>query len=177
MSDGGDGAGGVGGSDGVNAVTAGSLSEAARGMVADSLPDSFQPLANAAISQFASQIPGATVSMPEAVASFASGALTNGKAPSLGDLGAVSRSLSDMQAAAHGFMGAVAEGNFSSAADAAAAIDSHLGTGMAQAAQASQAVTAAIAGGHATYADGGHGAFGNAVEQLAVDAGRVMVNR
>lgn len=161
----------------VNAVTGSSLSEAARSAVADNMPAAFQPLANAAIDQFASRVPGASTTLSEALASFADGALTNGKVPDLGDLSAVARSFSDLQSAANGFMGAVAQGDFSSAADAVAAIDGRLGAGLAQAAQVSEAVTAAVAGGHTAYAAGGNGPFGDAVEQVAVDTARAMVNR
>lgn len=161
----------------VNALTGSSLTDAARSAVADNLPAAFQPFANMAIDQFASQIPGAKTSMPEALAAFASGALTNGRAPDIGDLSAVARSLNDLQTAARGFVDSATRGDFGSAAEAVAALDSRLSAGIAHAGQVSQAVTTAVAQGHAAYAGGGHGSFGDAIEQVAVDTARVLANR
>lgn len=161
----------------VNSLAGGSLAEAARDAVAQNLPTSLQPLANAAIDQFASTLPGTTPSLQGALASFASGALSNGKAPDLGDLSAVARSLGDLQSAARGFMDAATRGDFTSAAEAVSALDGRLAEGMAQMGRATSAVGAAVSQGHTAYAQGGHGSFGNAVEQLAVDTARLMANR
>lgn len=160
-----------------NALTGNTLAEAARSAVADNLPEAFQPFANIAIDKFTSGIPGANVSLAGALSELASGALTNGRAPDIGDLGAVARSLGDLQSAASGLVGAATSGNFGNAADAVAALESSLSRGMSQANGIASGVASAFGQGHGVYAEGGHGAFGDAVERVAVDTARLLGNR
>ncbi|TDK29226.1 hypothetical protein [Luteimonas terrae] len=161
----------------VNGLVGGSLTEAARGAVADTLPAAMQPLANLAIDQLAGRIPGANVSVQDALAGLASGALTNGRAPDIGDIGAIARSLTDVQSAARGLMDGVAGGHFASAADAASAIDSALGGRLDQARDIAGGIADTLSSGRGAYASGGHDRFGDAVEQLAVDVTRLVASR
>ena len=161
----------------VNGLAGGSLADAARSAVADNLPAAMQPLANLAIDQFAGRIPGATTSVQDALSSFAAGALTNGRAPDIADVGAIARSLTDVQSAARGLVDGVTRGDFSTAADAVYALDRSLGTGLGQATDIARDVAGALSQGGAAYAGGGHDAFGNAVEQLAVDVTRLFASR
>lgn len=161
----------------VNALVGGSLTDAARSAVADNLPAAMQPFANLAIDKFAGQIPGANTSFQGALSSLAAGALTNGRTPDIGDLGAVARSLNDVQTAARGLMDAATRGDFASAVDAVASLDGTLQGQFNQARDIASNVTASFAEGHEVYANGGHDAYGNAVEQLAVDATRLLANR
>ncbi|MDR6990067.1 hypothetical protein [Luteimonas sp. 3794] len=161
----------------VNGLVGGSVTEAARGAIADNLPAGMQPLANLALDQFAGRIPGASVSVQDALAGLASGALTNGRAPDIGDIGAIARSLTDVQSAARGFFDGVASGDFRSAADAASTIDRALGGQLEQARDIASGVANTLSNGGAAYAAGGHGDFGNAVEQLAVEITRLVASR
>lgn len=161
----------------VNGLVGGSLSEAARGAVADNLPAAIQPFANFAIDRFAGGIPGANGSLQGALGSLAAGALTNGRTPDIGDLGAVARSLGEVTTAARGFMDAATRGDFANASEAVASLEGALQGGFGQARDIAAGVTSAFAAGHDVYPGGGHGSFGNAVEQLAVDATRLLSQR
>ncbi|MGO3127228.1 MAG: hypothetical protein ACTIJY_04050 [Luteimonas sp.] len=161
----------------VNGLVGGSLTDAARGAIADNLPAGMQPLANLALDQFAGRIPGANVSVQEALTGLASGALTNGRAPDIGDIGAISRSLTDVQTAARGLFEGVTSGNFASAADAASTVDRALGGQLGQARDIAGGIADTLSSGRGAYANGGHGDFGNAVEQLAVDVTRLVASR
>lgn len=161
----------------VNGLVGGSVTEAARGAIADNLPAGMQPLANLALDQFAGRIPGANVSVQDALTGLASGALTNGRAPDMGDIGAIARSLTDVQSAARGLFDGVTSGNFSSAADAASTLDHALGGQLGQAREIASGIADTLSNGGAAYANGGHNDFGNAVEQLAVDVTRLVASR
>ncbi|KLI99917.1 hypothetical protein [Luteimonas sp. FCS-9] len=161
----------------VNGLVGGSLGEVARDAIAENVPAAMQPLANLAVDQLTRGIPGAGASVQDALAGLASGALTNGRAPDIGDIGAIARSLSDVRAAAGEVMGGIARGDFGSAADAVSALDRDFGGALAQARDVAAGVAGSLAQGQTAYASGGHGRFGDAVEQLAVDVGRLVASR
>lgn len=158
----------------VNGLVGGSLSEAARDAVSANLPGSMQPLANLAIDAFAARVPGANTSLQGALASFASGALTNGRTPAVADIGAVARSMADVQSMAGGLLGGL---DVSSPQAAAASVERALNSGFLDA----RGIAATVAQGFARHgsarAEGGHGAFGDAVETLAVDVARMLGKR
>ncbi|TYT26642.1 hypothetical protein FZO89_10440 [Luteimonas viscosa] len=158
----------------VNGLVGGSLSDAARDAVAANVPEAMQPFANLAIDAFASRVPGANTSLDSALASFASGALTNGRAPDIGDIGAVARSLADVRSLANGVVSGL---DVSSADAAAASIERALGTHFAEARAIATGVADGFARSGTAHADGGHGPFGDGVEALAVDVVRMLANR
>lgn len=157
----------------VNGLVGGSLTEAARDAVAANLPSAMQPLANLAIDQFAGRIPGANTSLQSALGTLANGALTNGRAPDIGDLGAVARSLSDLQSVARDAIGSVTRGDFASAAEAVASLDGGLQAQFDRAREVTSAVTDAMSRGFGAQ-PGGLTGFEGRVEQLAVDTARLL---
>lgn len=157
----------------VNGLVGGSLTEAARDTVASQMPAAMQPLANLAIDAFAGRVPGANTSVESALSSFATGAIT-GRMPSIGDLGAVARSLTDVQSLATGVLSGL---DVSSPQAAATSLERALGTQFAGARDIAAGVADRFARDGVAYADGGHGRFGNAVESLAVDVARMFAGR
>src|SRR5690606_27074519 len=122
-------------------------------------------------------IPGASVSIQEALTDIATGALTRGRTPDSVDIGAIARSMSGMRAAAHDIADALASGTFSDAVDAATAVDHVLGGRLAQARDITTAITGTLVSGGPAYPSATHDRFGNAVEQLAVDVTRLVATR
>lgn len=116
-----------------NGLAGGSLSEPTRGAIADTFSTAMQPLATLALDQFAGRIPGANASMQDALAGFARGALTDGRASAIRDIEAIARSLTGVQSAARGVFDGVTRGDFSSAAAAASTLDSAPGGQLGQA--------------------------------------------
>jgi hypothetical protein len=158
----------------VNGLVGGSLGEAARDAVSDNLPESMQPLANLAIDAFAARVPGASTSFQGALASFASGALTSGRAPEVADIGAVARSMADVKSMAGDLLGGL---DASSAQAAAASVERALDSGLLDARGVAASVADGLARHGSARAQGGHGAFGDAVEALAVDVARMLGSR
>lgn len=157
----------------------GSLTDAARDAVAANVPAQFQGLANMAIDTFADGIPGAVSasSLPGAIGTLASGALTNGRAPSINDLGEVARAMTGFTDVARDVLGAATSGDIASAADAARAVESSLRGSFEQGRQIADQVAASLDNGSGVYANGGRDAFGNAAEQLAVSTARLLAGR
>lgn len=158
----------------VNGLVGGSLTEAARDAVAKNVPEAMQPFANMAIDSFAGRIPGANTSLQGALANFAGGALTNGRTPDINDLGAVARSLTDVRSLAGGLMGGI---DVSSPQAALASFESALGGSFSDARTVAASVAESFARSGSAHANGGNGAFGDAVETLAVDVARMLANR
>lgn len=158
----------------VNGLVGGSLTDAARDAVAKNVPAEMQPFANFAIDAFAGRVPGANTSLESALASFASGALTNGRAPAIGDIGAVARSLTDVRSMATGLVSGL---DASSPQAAAASFERALNAGFADARTVAAGVVDGFAQHGSAYANGGHGPFGDSVEALAVDVVRMVANR
>lgn len=158
----------------VNGLVGGSLTEAARDAVSRNLPESMQPLAQFAIDAFASRVPGANTSVESALASFASGALTNGRMPAVGDIGAISRSLNDVRDVAGALMSGL---DLSSPEAAVSSLQSTLEVNFAQARGIAADVAEGFARNGTAYASGGQGAFGDRVEALAVDVARTLAAR
>ena len=71
----------------------------------------------------------------------------------------------------------VAEGNYADAVEAASAFEGVLGAQLAQGRGIAAQVSDAFGAGHGLHADGGLGAVGDAMEQLAVSAARLMASR
>lgn len=160
----------------VNGLVGGSIADAARDAVSANLPSAMQPFANMAIDTFASRVPGANTSVQSALGAFASGALTNGRAPDIGDLGAVARSLSDVQSAARSALDVVTSGHFSSVQDAVSSLDGSLQSQFDVARAAAGGVVGAMERGLGTHPSGQTG-FAGVVEQLAVDTAQMMMRR
>lgn len=158
----------------VNAMVGGSITEAARDTVAKNVPGSLQPFANLAIDAFAGSIPGANTSIEGALASFASGALSNGRAPDITDVGAVARSFTDVRSLASDVLSGL---DLSSPEAVAASVERALDGHFAGARSVAQGVVDGFAAHGSAYANGGHGPFGDAVEALAVDVVRTLGNR
>lgn len=158
----------------VNALAGGSLTDAARDAVSKNVPESLQPFANLAIDAFSGSIPGAGISVEGALSSLASGALTNGRAPDIADIGAVARSLTDVRSLASDVLSGL---DLSSPDAAAASVERALGSHFAEARSIAQGVVDGYATHGSAYASGGHGDFGNAVEALAIDVVRALGNR
>lgn len=158
----------------VNGLVGGSLTDAARDAVASNVPAALQPFANMAIDAFAGRIPGADTSLQGALANFAGGALTNGRAPDIADIGAVARSLTDVRSLAGGLMAGI---DVSSPQAAMASFESALDRGFFDARSVAANVVDGFARSGSAHADGGNGAFGDAVEALAVDVARMLANR
>ncbi|TWH99728.1 hypothetical protein IP90_03036 [Luteimonas cucumeris] len=163
----------------VNALTGGSLTSAARDAVASNLPSAMQPLANLAIDRFASAIPGAvsSTSLQGVLGTLATGALTNGRVPGMSEIASVARSMHDLSHVASGVMDSVTRGDFASALDAASALEGGLNRSFEQAREIAGNVSATFARGHDVYPEGGHGAFGDTVERLAVATTQLMARR
>ena len=155
----------------VNSLVGGSLTDAAREAVEKNVPAALQPFANFAIDTFAGSVPGANVSIESALASFASGALTNGRVPDVADLGAVARSLTDVRSLA---AEALSNLDVSSPEAAAASVERALDQHFAEARAVAQGVVDGFAEHGSAYANGGHGAFSDGVEALAVDVARLV---
>ncbi|MCW5581561.1 MAG: hypothetical protein KIS72_09490 [Luteimonas sp.] len=158
----------------VNGLVGGSLTDAAREAVAGNVPESLQPFAHLAIDTFAGRIPGANTSLQGALANFASGALTNGRAPDIADIGAVARSLADVRSLAGGLMAGI---DVSSPQAAVASFEHALDRGFSDARTVAAGVVEGFARSGSAHAGGGHGAFGDAVETLAVDVARMLASR
>lgn len=160
------------------AVIGGTVSSAAHDAV-DSMPSSMRSLAHQAIDALAGGVPGGLASMNAqgVVSALASGMLTNGRTPAATDVGAVARSITGLADAAREVMGSVASGNYADAAQAASAFDGVLGAQFAQGRQISAQVADAFASGRGVYANGGNGAVGDAMEQLAVSTARLLGER
>lgn len=158
----------------VNGLVGGSLTDAAREAVASNVPAAMQPFANLAIDAFAGRIPGANTSLQGALANFAGGALTNGRAPDIADIGAVARSLTDVRSLAGGLMAGI---DVSSPQAAVASFESALDRGFFDARSVAANVVDGFARSGSAHANGGNGAFGDAVEALAVDVARMLANR
>ncbi len=155
----------------------GSLTDAAHDAVtSSSMPASLQGLANMAIDTFARGIPGAlnASNLQGTLGTLASGALTNGRAPSATDIGEVARAFTGLADVARDTFNGVAGGHFASAADAASAFDGSLRTAFDQGRQVAQDVASRLSEGRGVYAEGGNGAIGDAAEQLAVSTARLI---
>lgn len=163
----------------VNALVGGSLQSAARDAVASNLPSAMQPLANMAIDAFAGKIPGAAASsnLQGVLGTLATGALTNGRVPGLGDLASVAREMHNLSHVASGVMDSVTRGDFASALDAVSALEGSLDSSFGQAREIAGNVAAAVDRGYGVYAEGGHGSFGDAVEGLAISTAQLMTQR
>ena len=157
----------------------GTLTDAAHDVVSANMPSQFQGLANMAIDTFARGIPGAVnaSNLQGAIGTLASGALTNGRAPSVTDVGEVARAMTGLSDVARGVLGGVASGDFANAIDAASALDGGLRSAFDQGRQAAEHVAQSFGEGCDVRADGGRGALGDAAEQLAVSAARLIGNR
>lgn len=158
-----------------NAMMGGSLTEAARDTVSKSLPESLQPFANTLIGNFAGRIPGANTSIEGALASFASGALTSGRAPDIADIGAISRAFNDLQSIATGVMSGQLD--LSSPQAALSSLETALDTGLLEGSGIVSEVADRFARSGVAHVDGGRGTFGDAVETLAVDVARTLATR
>lgn len=161
-----------------NAVIGGTVASAAHDAV-DSMPAPMQSLAHQAVDALLGSVPGgfASASPQGVLGSLASGALTNGVGPSIGDLGEVARSMTGLADAARDVFGGVAAGNYADAVEAASAFEGVLGVQLAQGRGIAAQVSDAFGAGHGLHADGGLGAVGDAMEQLAVSAARLMASR
>lgn len=161
-----------------NGLLGGSITSAARDSVSSNLPASMQPLANLAIDAFAGRIPGAasSTSLQGVLDTLGSGVLGNGRA-SIGDLGAVARALDDVSQAARTAIDATTRGDFGSAIDAATALDGVLGSQFAQGRGVVADVAGMVGAGNGAYPGGDRGAFGNAVEAMALATSRVLGGR
>lgn len=163
----------------INAMTGGSLLDAARSAVAENLPEPMQPLANMAIDALASRIPGAAGAMnpANALSAFGGGLLTGGRAPDIQELGALARSLTGYQQTAREVLDAAVRGQWTDAAQAALHLDGVLQGRLQEASSVAAEVVRGFAAGEAPYEQGGRGALGDAAEQVAIAAGRMLFNR
>lgn len=163
----------------VNALVGGSLQDAARDAVSSNLPASMQPLANMAIDAFAGKIPGASTSssLQGVLGTLATGALTNGRVPGLGDIASVAREMRGLSNVASSVMDSAMRGDFADAVDAVSTLEGSLNSAFGQASRISADVVSQFSRGHGVYADGGHGDFGDAVERLAVSTAQLMAQR
>lgn len=163
----------------VNALVGGSLQDAARSAVSSNLPASMQPLANMAIDAFAGKIPGASTSssLQGVLGTLATGALTNGRVPGLGDVASVARELRGLSNVASNVMDSAMRGDFADAVDAVSTLEGSLNGAFSQASRISSDVVSQFSRGNGVYADGGHGDFGDAVERLAVSTAQLMAQR
>ena len=161
-----------------NAVIGGTVASAAQEAV-DAMPAAMQPLAHQAIDALLGSLPGgiAATSPQGVLGALASGALTNGATPSVGDLGEVARSITGLADAARDVFGGIASGRHADAVDAAAAFDGVLGSQFAQGRAIAAEVADAFSAGHGLHATGGRGSVGDAMEQLAVSTARLMGSR
>ncbi|MCL1636042.1 hypothetical protein M2650_15565 [Luteimonas sp. SX5] len=163
----------------VNALVGGSLQDAARDAVSSNLPASMQPLANMAIDAFAGKIPGASTSsnLQGVLGTLATGALTNGRVPGLGDIASVAREMRSLSNVASSVMDSAMRGDFADAVDAVSTLEGSLNRSFAEASRISADVASQFGRGNGVYADGGHGDFGDAVERLAVSTAQLMAQR
>ncbi|MCD9032143.1 hypothetical protein LDO32_10455 [Luteimonas sp. Y-2-2-4F] len=159
-----------------NGLVGGSLTEAARDAISANLPAGFQQAANLALDAFSGRMPGAGMSLQSAIDTLASGALTNGRAPGIGELGAVARSLSEVTTAARSAIESATRGDFASAADAVASLEGSLQSQLDAARNVTASVAGAVANGHGVHPSDRTG-FEGRVEQLAIDTARVLLNR
>lgn len=163
----------------VNALVGGSLQDAARSAVSSNLPASMQPLANMAIDAFVGKIPGAATSsnLQGVLGTLATGALTNGRVPGLGDIASVAREMRGLSNVASSVMDGAMRGDFADAVDAVSTLEGSLNSAFSQASRISSDVASQFSRGHGVYADGGHDDFGDAVERLAVSTAQLMAQR
>lgn len=161
----------------INALTGGSLVSSARAAI-DQLPEPLQPFANMAVDRFAGQVPGlnAGLNPQAAIAEFASGALTNGRVPSMEDVAAVVRDWAGVNNAATGLMEQALSGDLS-VDDVAGVMDDVLGVSFNEAHAVVSDVVSAVEAGNGVFANSGYSDFGNAVERLAVSVSGVMTQR
>lgn len=154
----------------------GSLSDAAHDAVAASgMPAAMQAVANMAIDNFAQGVPGAfnAGSLQGTVSALANNVL-GGQMPSAADIGEVARSVTGLTDVARGLLDGVAAGDFSSGTEAASAFDAAVRGAFEQGSQIASNVAADLAEGRGLYANGGHGPLGDAAEQVAVSAARLL---
>ncbi len=163
----------------VNALVGGNLQDAARSAVSSNLPASMQPLANMAIDAFAGKIPGAATSssLQGVLGTLATGALTNGRVPGLGDIASVAREMRGLSNVASSVMDSAMRGDFADAAHAVSTLEGSLNSAFSQASRISSDVAAQVSRGNGVYAEGGRGDFGDAVERLAVSTAQLMAQR
>lgn len=161
-----------------NAMIGGTVASAAHDAL-DAMPAPMQSLAHQAVDALLGGVPGgfASASPQGVLGTLASGALTNGFSPAVGDLGEVARSMTGLADAARDVFGGVAAGNYADAVEAASAFEGVLGAQFAQGRGIAAQVSEAFAAGHGVHAGGGHGPVGDAMEQLAVSTTRLMAGR
>lgn len=164
----------------VNSLVGGSLQNAARDAISANLPASLQPLANMALDAVTGRIPGATStsSSPlEAIDTLASGVLTNGRVPAFDNLAAVARDLRGLAEAGRSLVDGVTRGDIANGLQAARSLEGALGSTLDQARAISADVAGRVQRGEGLYARGGNGAYGDAVEALAISTARLLIER
>lgn len=156
-------------------LVGGTLSEVARDATS-SLPAEMRGAVQAAIDNWAGGIPGAFASgnLQGVLGNLATGALTNGRAPSVDSLGDLARSVTGLADAARGTFDNLSQGNFAGAVEAASAFDAVLGSQFAESRAVIGDVANAFGAGNGAYPSNGRGDFGDAVEAVALSAGRLL---
>lgn len=160
----------------VKALAGSVLSDVAREAIASSgLSPQAQSLANQAVDMFAGQILGAQTSPQAMLASMAVGAISGGRIPDVGDLGAVARSLDDVRGIAADVIGAAVTGDMQALDARVSGLQNTLESRFGQVRDIAAGVADLVESGRQAYASGHYDRFGNAVEQLGVDVARLMV--